>query len=74
MSMRNLTEYKRDGIVSVSARSYGAINVQLIMEKLGGGGHLTMAGAQIAAEDCKEIKQKLLDAIDSYLDENITAQ
>lgn len=66
--------YKRDGVVSVSARSYGAINVQLIMEKLGGGGHLTMAGAQIAAEDCAEIKEKLLEAIDSYLDENITAQ
>ncbi len=66
--------YKRDGIVSVSARSYGAINVQLIMEKLGGGGHLTMAGAQIAAEDCEEIKQKLLEAIDSYLEENTPAQ
>ena len=33
--------------VSVSARSMGDVNVQVIMEKLGGGGHLTMAGAQL---------------------------
>ena len=33
-------------MVAYSARSMGRINVQIIMEKLGGGGHLTMAGAQ----------------------------
>jgi len=35
------------GKTVVSARSLGALNVQLIMEKLGGGGHLTTAGAQV---------------------------
>lgn len=62
--------YKKEGVVSLSARSYGSINVQLIAEKLGGGGHLTMAGAQIAAESCIEVKEKLLEAIDDYLEEN----
>lgn len=62
--------YLKDGVVSVSARSFGAVNVQLIMEKLGGGGHLTMAGAQIKAESCEEVKQKLIEAIDSYFEEN----
>lgn len=64
--------YLRDSVVSISARSFGAMNVQLIMEKLGGGGHLTMAGAQIAAEDCETVKKELIAAIDSYLEENNT--
>lgn len=54
--------------VSISARSYGRINVQLIMEKLGGGGHLSMAAAQITAT-VEEAKQKLLNAINEYNDE-----
>ncbi|MBE6788965.1 MAG: hypothetical protein E7539_04790 [Ruminococcaceae bacterium] len=62
--------YKRDGVVWVSARSFGELNVQLIMEKLGGGGHLTMAGAQIEAESCLLVKERLLEAIDSYFKEN----
>ncbi len=62
--------YRRDGVVSVSARSFGDVNVQLIMEKMGGGGHLTMAGAQIAADSCLEVKEKLIGAIDEYLEEN----
>ena len=36
-----------DGIVRVSARSLGEINVQVLMEKIGGGGHFTTAGAQL---------------------------
>lgn len=62
--------YLRDGVVSISARSFGAVNVQLIMEKLGGGGHLTMAGAQIKAENCQTVKQMLIEAIDEYLKNN----
>ncbi|MBQ7798881.1 MAG: DHH family phosphoesterase [Oscillospiraceae bacterium] len=62
--------YRRDGVVSISARSFGAVNVQLVMEKLGGGGHLTMAGAQIKAESCLEVKEKLINAIDEYFKEN----
>lgn len=62
--------YRREGTVWVSARSFGKVNVQLIMEKLGGGGHLTMAGAQISSESCAEVKERLLEAIDSYFKEN----
>ena len=62
--------YRRDGVVSISARSFGEVNVQLVMEKLGGGGHLTMAGAQIKAESCLEVKEKLINAIDEYFKEN----
>ena len=62
--------YLRDGVVSISARSFGAVNVQLIMEKMGGGGHLTMAGAQIKAESCAPVREKLIEAIDSYFEEN----
>lgn len=62
--------YLKDGVVSISARSFGAVNVQLIMERLGGGGHLTMAGAQIKAESCEEVREKLLEAIDNYFQEN----
>ena len=62
--------YRRDGVVSISARSYGDMNVQLVMEKLGGGGHLTMAGAQVKAESCLEVKEMLTNAIDEYIKEN----
>lgn len=52
--------------VSVSARSMGDVNVQVIMEKLGGGGHLTMAGAQLRNTSLEEAKRRLLDAISEY--------
>ena len=52
--------------VSLSGRSLGEINVQLILETLGGGGHLTMAGAQLVGESLDEAKAKLLAAIDRY--------
>ena len=55
--------------VNINARSMGGINVQLIMEKLGGGGHLTMAGAQIKGVTMENARQKLLLAIDDYYDE-----
>lgn len=55
-----------DGGVSISARSMGAFNVQLIMEQLGGGGHLTMAGAQLPATSLEEAKGKLLEALENY--------
>lgn len=54
--------------VNLSARSMGAINVQVIMEALGGGGHLTMAAAQIGDITMAEAKKKLTEAIDSYLE------
>lgn len=55
--------------VSISGRSTGNINVQLIMEKLGGGGHLTMAGAQIKNYTLEQVRDKLVKAINEYLEE-----
>ncbi len=54
------------GEVSLSCRSLGAVNVQLIAEKLGGGGHQTMAGAQFKGESTGQVYQKLKEAIDHY--------
>ena len=53
--------------VSVSARSLGDVNVQIIMEALGGGGHLTMAGAQIPNISVKDAKAKLLEVLKETL-------
>ncbi len=53
--------------VIISARSYGDCNVQLIMESLGGGGHLTMAGAQLRETTLAQAQQKLQKAIDQYM-------
>ena len=47
----------------------GDINVQSILEKIGGGGHLTFAGAQIAGVSIEEAKEKLLDSINEYFGE-----
>lgn len=52
--------------ISISARSFGAVNVQLIMESLGGGGHQTMAAAQFKTEPMAEVYKKLIEAIDKY--------
>ena len=52
--------------INVSARSMGDVNVQVIMEQLGGGGHLTMAGAQLRDASLKETKQRLMDIIHEY--------
>lgn len=53
------------GQVNISARSLGDMNVQLIMEELGGGGHLTMAGAQLKAVSLDEAHEMLIKAIDA---------
>lgn len=55
------------GAISISARSMGGINVQVIMETLGGGGHQTMAGAQLEGVNIESARQSLLDAIDDYI-------
>ena len=52
--------------VSISARSNGSINVQLIVEQLGGGGHFDMAGAAIADASLEEVEEMLRNAIDTY--------
>lgn len=57
--------------INVSARSRGEINVQFIVEKLGGGGSSTMAGAQIEGSDLKTVVTDLIAAIDQYLEDNL---
>ena len=52
----------------ISARSYGEVNVQLVMEALGGGGHQTMAACQLGNIKFDEAMQKLKQAIDQILD------
>ena len=47
----------------------GKMNVQIVMEKLGGGGHQTMAGAQLRNTTFEEVRAKLNAAIDEYLSE-----
>ena len=61
--------YPEGSGVSISARSMGAVNVQLIMEKLGGGGHQTMAGSQIADISVEEARSLVATAIDEYRQE-----
>lgn len=61
--------YEIDNIISVSARSFGKINVQLILEKLGGGGHATMAGAQIKNITIDEVILKIKIAINEFYQE-----
>ncbi|MGM0214322.1 DHH family phosphoesterase [Enterococcus sp. AZ109] len=58
---------RNDGVVAISARSTGTINVQMIMEALGGGGHFTNAAAQIKATTIAEVKQQLLATIKEQL-------
>ncbi len=56
-----------EGVVGLSARSMGKMNVQVVMEKLGGGGHQTMAGAQIRNTTFEEVRERLNAAIDEHL-------
>jgi len=56
-----------DEEVNISARSDGNINVQLVLEKLGGGGHFDAAGAQIKDITLKQALERLKTAIDEYL-------
>ncbi len=55
--------------VSISARSMGNINVQVIMEKLGGGGHQTVSGAQLENTDLIAVRNKIKQTIDEYFKE-----
>jgi cyclic-di-AMP phosphodiesterase len=58
-----------DGKIHISGRSLGGLSVQLILEKLGGGGHLTVAGAQLDNVDINEAENMLKEAIHEYLKE-----
>ncbi|MBQ3124966.1 MAG: DHH family phosphoesterase [Clostridia bacterium] len=58
-----------EGGVGISARSLGTVNVQLIMESIGGGGHMTVAGATIMDIDVDEGVQRVKNAIAEHLNE-----
>lgn len=55
------------GEVMISARSGGSINVQLVLEQMGGGGHFDAAGAQVRGTDVKDVLTRLKTCIDDYL-------
>lgn len=55
--------------IAISARSRKEINVQIIMEQLGGGGHFSMAACQIKEDNLKIVLNSLEEAINQYLDE-----
>lgn len=58
--------FKTGSTINISGRSLGAINVQVIMEQLGGGGHQTMAATQIENITVQEAVSALTEVIDSY--------
>ena len=58
--------------ITISGRSIGDINVQVILEKLGGGGHITLAGAQLENSTLEEAKTKLIEKINEYFDETMS--
>ncbi len=60
---------KQDEEIFLSGRSMGEINVQIICEKLGGGGHLTGAGAQFKDCTIDDVKELLTQAVDEYYQE-----
>lgn len=56
--------------VGISARSQDDINVQVMMEQLGGGGHQTVAGAQIKQTTIAEVKRKVIELVGNYIGES----
>lgn len=65
--------YRTGSDVNISARSLGDVNVQVILEEFGGGGHFTMAGAQIKNMTMSDARRALIRALDGKLAE-MTAQ
>lgn len=60
-----LCEY--DGKVHISGRSNGTLNVQVVLEKFGGGGHMMIAGAQVEDKSIEEVKMMLIESINEIL-------
>lgn len=58
--------FMQDGTINISARSMGKVNVQLVMERLGGGGHQTMAACQLECDEYEKAASLLKEAIDFY--------
>lgn len=62
-----LTEYQ--GLIYVSARSIDEVNVQVIMERLGGGGHMNVAGCQMEGISIEDATRAIKDTLDKMLEE-----
>ena len=60
---------RKDDTAFISARSFGHINVQVLMEKLGGGGHIDIAGAQLKDVSLNEAYKTVYEIIEEYLQE-----
>ncbi|MCM1486670.1 MAG: DHHA1 domain-containing protein, partial [Faecalibacterium sp.] len=60
--------YRSSSGINISARSFGEINVQLIMENMGGGGHQAMSACQLSDITMESAIEKLKSSIDKYLD------
>ena len=61
--------FPSDGKVMISARSTGDVNVQVILEKLGGGGNAATAGAQVPSESVSDVTRSLVQAIEQYFED-----
>lgn len=59
---------RKDGRIGISARSLGEVNVQLIMESMNGGGHLTNAATQLDDASIQDAYEQLKEIIDNYLE------
>lgn len=59
----------KDNKIHISGRSRGSFSVQLVLEKIGGGGHLNMAGAQVETNSIEEAEKILRNALDEYMKE-----
>ena len=68
--MTSFVLYPDGDVVFMSARSIGSCNVQVVLEKLGGGGNAATAGAQVPSGSVEAVLQRLLRAIDQYFEED----
>ncbi len=69
--MASFALVRLDDTVHISARSQGNLNVQLILERMRGGGHYDVAGAQVKGLPMQTVLEQLKSAIDSYLSETV---
>ena len=60
--------YRSGESVQMSARSLGEVNVQVILEALGGGGNSTTAGGRVENSDVLDVREQLTEAIDAYFE------
>jgi c-di-AMP phosphodiesterase-like protein len=62
--------FAADDTINISARSQGDVNVQVLMESFGGGGHQTMAGAQLKNITMEEARQRLVELVQKQIEES----